>query len=264
MTVEDENGIYQITEEDDKKHAVVYFLNPDGMNRFKNLFSVDLCNSELPADMDGSVSAEALADVYGVNLSYTNLTTVRGLGSVHVLDLACTNIEDISPLSHVYDLNLASCKNIKDFSHLTDNYILVLDNTNIKDVSHMGKLDSLSLINCLEIESIVGLEDVRSVDLAGCVNLTDISGLGRNDIAKVDQCSNITSIDHLKDVRIVSASFCNGLVDIGKMNCQTLNINYCFSLSSLENLHNVDTLWAMGLYLSVKPLLGKVKIHMDY
>ena len=56
----------------------------------------------------------------GMDLSYTRMTDVSALGSVHTLSLSgCPGITDVSALGSVHTLNLNSCTGITDVSALS-------------------------------------------------------------------------------------------------------------------------------------------------
>lgn len=96
------------------------------------------------------VSALSSCEIGYLNLKYTNVKDVSGLGHVKELDISYTYVKHVSNLENLEALNLEYCYRVRDVSKLGNLRKINMKNCiSVRDVSNLiGKVKDLDLEDC--------------------------------------------------------------------------------------------------------------------
>ena len=182
-------------------------------------------------------------------------------------DIEESNISNIKfdKYKNLIEIDLSSCKNIKDYSFISNLEKLEnlnLDDSNISDISFLEKTKNIKVLNLAGFEKIKdysyisNLEKLENLNL-GYLDVTDISFLKKNKNIKI---LNLESCKKIKDF-----SFISNLEKLEILNICNTNIS---DISFLEKNKNIKTLNIMGCHnikdYSIVSNLKKTKnIYVD-
>jgi len=114
------------------------------------------------------------------------------------LDLRKTNISDLSviaTLENLEELNLSGCKNIKDFSPLSNlKKLKVLDisETEISDLSPIAELTNLETLN---LEGCKNIKDLSPLKHLKKLKALDLTAVGAVDLSPLTELENLEWLD---------------------------------------------------------------------
>lgn len=183
-----------------------------------------------------------LADGTGIRLS--DLTLIRGLEGLEVLELRDNHIEDISPLKDLRQLTTLDIRQnpIRDFTPLTD--LVELTDLNLREtgITDLGLLERMPGLVHLNIHSNPGITSIRpletlvsletlimrnvpvgdQVDLLGGLTKLKRLNLSNTQIADIEALSGLTGLTQLElrdnkiaDIQVLSAMKDLEILDLG-------------------------------------------------
>jgi hypothetical protein len=122
--------------------------------------------------------------------------------TVHYFECFCTlSLTNVSFLSHVKYVSLRGCSEIQDISPLSSCYFLDLSDTgqlvNNSNIHLLSKLRILRLNGCDGLSNVSNLQDVYELSLSKCFNVRDVSMLGNCHRLNVSDCRGIEDISSL-------------------------------------------------------------------
>ncbi len=111
----------------------------------------------------------------------TPMIDLRGfshLSSLHINDL---KVKDIASLKDIPCLSLSGCKEITDFSVLSNQKELRLSSCpGLTDVKSFREIRKLNLFDCSNISDVSSLKGVYDLTIQACSNIKDVSCLGNH------------------------------------------------------------------------------------
>lgn len=183
-------------------------------------------------------------------------------GAASQLDLASSNISDISPLTGLSDLTVLRLNNntisdISSLTGLTNLTSLSLYENRITDLTPLAGLTNLTSIalwsnNISDITPLAGLTNLTSLELggsqitdltplAGLTNLTNItlSYISNSDISLLAGLTNLTRVS-VPWNNITDLSPLAGLTNLEKLYLSNNNITDLSALAGLKSLHDLE------------------------
>lgn len=136
------NGVLKL----DKKLSLKYHND----HNFRKVINLCNYNNKLSLDFNGhdkKLDFSKLKNIYELDLSYSTITDVSYLGSVHTLNLKyCYKIIDISKLNFVKILDITSCTLITKIYNLYSVTTLVISWSDcVTDFSNLYSLNNLTI-----------------------------------------------------------------------------------------------------------------------
>jgi hypothetical protein len=114
----------------------------------------------------------------------------------------CDDIQDISPLSSCYFLDLSYCSS---------------NTVNNENLHFLKNVKRLRLGYCKQLTDVSCLENVEVLNLTGCSSLVDVSKLGRVRRLNLSECKKITDVSALHSVYKLQLDRCTGIEDISSL-----------------------------------------------
>ena len=237
----DLSGLHSLSEENETK--IYNFLKEN------KCYAVNLSNTQL--------STLKIRYINDLNLSgCTGLNDVSALGGVHTLNLSrCPLVSYVSELGGVHTLNLSRCPLVWDVSELGRVHDLNLSYTNIENVSALGGVHTLNLSGCLDVVDVSALGRVHDLDLS-YTNIENVSELGRGGIGQtldLSGCQNLLDVSALGRVHTLQLSGCRNIWDasaLGRVHDLDLSYTNIKNVSALGrgigqtlNLSGCESVW---------------------
>ena len=177
-------------------------------------------------------------------------------------------------MNSLNDLKLVKCRNITDIKYLKNIKIINLSYTNIEDVSILTNVSKLECRGCLRLKIVFGLKNIIYLDISNNFNLklniedsskleyllysssniysnsifnNNISSFKNISNINISNCNNIIDISILSNVKELNISKCYNIKDISSLkNVKSLNICYCYGIEDITSLKNIKYLYAVG------------------
>ncbi|MBR5272972.1 MAG: PHB depolymerase family esterase [Clostridia bacterium] len=204
-----------------------------------------IINAGVDTNGDGNISANEIANLYGLDASNLGITSISGLEyavNLRYLDISSNDLTDVSSLSGCTALRYLNVSNnkISSINSLNaDNlYMIIASNNSIADISTLSGLDYLDTVDFAEnevsdISALSGMTSLRTLDFTSC-NIENISIL-----------STLTYVNHLyfSSNKIASTDAINSLNYIIEKNFDTQNQpqpeNHIISATVAKSGYNV-------------------------
>ena len=168
----------------------------------------------------------------------------------------CVNLVDLGGIHEgVEELELLRCEKIVDFSFLNKLWRLkklMLEGCEIKNVGRLG-IENLELVNCFNLESVEGMQRLKSIRLEGCKTLkcggfTNIVGL---ETLCLKDCWGVEELYVCEGLKKVDICSCGGLRRIiGLEKCvdlENVRIKSCNRLGEVPDLSGCGKLREFNL-----------------
>jgi internalin A len=182
-----------------------------------------------------STALESL-ELYGKNLSDSDLTDLKLMINLRRLDLTGNEIADVSPLSKLVNLrelqlNINQITDISPLSKLVNLQDLYLGFNQITDISPLSKLVNLQDLDLgyNQITDISPLSELKNLEVL------DVGGNEPTDYSGIRELKNLTSL-HVSDIAMYDVSHILELKNLSELILTSSQISDFSFLSEYKNL----------------------------
>lgn len=197
----------------------------------------------------------ALAGLQHVDLSYCyalNHAAIAALGSVRWLDLAYTNVADVSALANVHSLTLSGCVNVRDVGSLGKVPFLYLRNCLCIDrgFDQLGQGNQLLDLSMSGVAgSVAHLAQVHTLDLSDCKRISTLNGLTQVHTVVLAR-TDINDLRPVAGAQFVRLSSMQAIFSLRPLaSCQCIEIFDCVNISDVSPLYRAREVTLSGLPL---------------
>ncbi|CAN1245457.1 Disease resistance protein L6 [Linum grandiflorum] len=208
-----------------------------------------------------------LSNLMELRLFQFSASEIRGLGKLRVLETL--EISESMSLDHLHGLD--------DLVHLKELTLKSCGLDCLPSLSNLIRLHKLEMKACKSLRrlpNLLGLDNLETLDVSGCIQLVDVTGLDRLKSLQKLNMPNCCAIDELPDIsgmknlEVLDVSECIKLVRVtGLVKLESLEELYmvdCKSINELPDMSNLRNLMKLNLKgcKKLKNVKGLEKLHL--